>query len=115
MVLTCIRYAIEAGASGLIMPQIEVRDKDHIEKLYTDNFKELGYLYDQRYFKDRMTVACPSMTVYDRWQDVPNFGRSRVPQVFDPKDLDWSDPDHQNGEDPIDRRNREFFPHYCVA
>jgi len=117
MVLTCIRYAIAAGASGLILPEIEIRGKVAIghSNLRTNEFKDFGYLYDTVQFKNQMWQSCPSMKIYDSWKDIPNYGWARMPEVFDPKDLDPRNPDRgKKGDNYSNRRNRKSNQHFSI-
>lgn len=72
-ILTCIRYAIEAGATGMVMPMIRKRRDDDI-KIITDpsDFRPFNYLFDEQNFRQAMAENCPQITLYDTWFDVPN-------------------------------------------
>jgi hypothetical protein len=71
--LTCVRYAIEAGASGLVMPRIRKRNDDDIKAIFDGkDFRPFGYLFDEENFRTAMGDNCPQMTIYDDWTKVPN-------------------------------------------
>lgn len=60
-ILTCIRYAIEGGAT-LIMPTIRKRDPNNLEDLFT-NYEPLDYMFDAQFFTESMKIYCPQMTI----------------------------------------------------
>lgn len=72
-ILTCVRYAIEAGASGMVMPRIKKRADDDIKDIFSHrDFRPFSYLFDERNFRTAMGENCPQMTLYDDLSDVPN-------------------------------------------
>lgn len=72
-ILTCIRYAIEAGASGLVMPRIKKRKDDDItDIIHSKDLRPFSYLFDEVNFRQAMSENCPQMTLYDELQDVPH-------------------------------------------
>ncbi|POS81373.1 hypothetical protein DHEL01_v200254 [Diaporthe helianthi] len=72
-ILTCLRYGIEAGATGLVMPEIHLRDEDDITDYVTPRKAPLGYLFDEAHFRAAMGENCPHMTLYNSTRDVPYF------------------------------------------
>lgn len=97
-ILTCVRYAIEAGATGIVMPLIRKRRDDNI-KIITDpsDFRPFKYLFDEEHFREAMGENCPQMTIFDTWFDVPNLryieGNTSQPFIekIDPRELDRPD------------------------
>ncbi|PSR79738.1 hypothetical protein BD289DRAFT_462853 [Coniella lustricola] len=90
--LTCVRYAIEAGASGLVMPQIRKRKDDDIKAIFGGSeFRPFGYLFDEENFRAAMGENCPQMTIYDDWTDVPNVRSIEVGLDDDDDDNDDDD------------------------
>lgn len=98
-ILTCIRYAIEAGASGIVMPKIQRRAEDHIENLFT-GLQPFGYFFDEKHFRDAMGENCPQIKIYDELKDVPRFEAIVSSTEFYPKELNLGGP----GGDGCDER-----------
>jgi len=46
-ILTCIRYAIDAGASGLILPKIQRRSEEELSNLFSTTFQPFEYFFDE--------------------------------------------------------------------
>lgn len=97
-ILTCVRYAIEAGAAALVMPRIRKRDDSDIKEIMDrDDFRPFSYLFDERNFREAMAANCPQMTIYDTWEDVPHVRRrsdgSGAPEVetLDPREVSRKD------------------------
>ncbi|KAM7200853.1 hypothetical protein V8F20_005095 [Naviculisporaceae sp. PSN 640] len=61
MVLNCVRYAIEAGATTLILPRIQIRGDNLIDLGTQDQTAEMSYLLDADYFLESWKLACPQM------------------------------------------------------
>lgn len=73
-ILTCVRYAIEAGATGLVMPAIRKRKDDNIKIIFDkSDFRPFRYLFDEENFRQAMGENCPQITLYDDWTKVPNI------------------------------------------
>lgn len=91
-ILNCLRYGIEAGATGLVMPEIHLRDEDDITDYITPLKAPLGYMFDESHFRTSMRDNCPHMTLYNSTRDVPYFfdataaGEPVIPEV-DPRTL----------------------------
>lgn len=60
-ILTCIRYAIEAGAY-LVMPTIRKRDPNNLGELFTTN-EPFSYMFDEEFFIDSIETYCPQMHI----------------------------------------------------
>ncbi|KAK8042376.1 hypothetical protein PG994_012859 [Apiospora phragmitis] len=97
---TCVRYAIEAGATSLVMPKIRQRSADNLENLFTD-YLPLSYMFDEEHFKHAWTTYCPQITLYGNVTDIPNYIRAvdgqPAIQEITPKEFgnrggcDWKD------------------------
>lgn len=72
-ILTCIRYAIEAGATGLTMPSIQTRSEQRLADLFVGQRRPLSYFFDEEHFRASLTGACPQITIYDALKDVPGL------------------------------------------
>lgn len=99
-ILTCIRYAIEAGATGLVMPGIRKRKDDDIKIIFdSSDIRPFNYLFDEANFRQAMGDNCPQITIYDDWTKVPHIrylnDGSGFPEVqkIDPRQMDreWGD------------------------
>jgi hypothetical protein len=83
-ILTCIRYAIEAGASGLIMPRIQRRSEDQLGNLFTASFQPFDYFFDEKHFRTVMGKYCPQIAIPN---DIPNADKRIEATEFYPKEL----------------------------
>lgn len=99
-ILTCIRYAIEAGATGIVMPGIRKRKDDDIKIIFdSSDIRPFNYLFDEVNFRQAMGENCPQLTIYDDWTKVPHIrylsDGSGSPEVqkIDPRQMDreWGD------------------------
>ncbi|KAK8089004.1 hypothetical protein PG997_003965 [Apiospora hydei] len=79
-ILTCIRYAIEAGASGLVMPRIATRSPTNLAGLRAWS-QPLGYMFDEAHFRMALGAACPQIELYETLEDVPRHGRPATAQT----------------------------------
>lgn len=84
-ILTCLRYAIEAGATGFVLPTIETRSKADLAQLFGGQ-RPFDYFFDTQHFLHSLRDACPSLTVYDRIEDVPNL-EVKKPEPLLPKEM----------------------------
>ncbi|KAI0478390.1 hypothetical protein GGR56DRAFT_320336 [Xylariaceae sp. FL0804] len=93
---TCIRYALEAGATGLVVPKIRKRNETDLSDLFTE-YLPFSYMFDERRFRDGMAATCPQITLYDEPRDVPAVGAPPPIELITPKDFgnregcDWQD------------------------
>ncbi|KAI0144276.1 hypothetical protein GGR57DRAFT_335254 [Xylariaceae sp. FL1272] len=62
-ILTCLRYAIEAGATGLQMPMIRTRSSTDRSNIFNEH-KPLSYMFSDSHFRDALAEACPHITVF---------------------------------------------------
>jgi hypothetical protein len=94
--LTCIRYAIDAGASGLLMPKIQQRSQQDLSNLLSATLHPFDYFFDEKHFRDSMGKYCPQMVIYNEMTDIPNSEAKMEINEFAPKDLNV-DPDGCDG------------------
>ncbi|KAK3994188.1 hypothetical protein QBC44DRAFT_322798 [Cladorrhinum sp. PSN332] len=80
-ILVCIRYAIDAGASGLVLPRIRTRDTENLSELMRE-YKPFDYMFDEAHFRDNLKAACPQITLYNSNEDIPN-----APDPFKPVEI----------------------------
>ncbi|EPE02836.1 alternative oxidase [Ophiostoma piceae UAMH 11346] len=64
MWLNCMRYAIEAGATAVILPRLGARATDLINLGSSDNSVDLSELFDVDYFLHAWARVCPQMHAY---------------------------------------------------
>lgn len=74
-VLTCLRYAIEAGATGLTMPTIQTRSEEELSALFKGKKLPFSHFFDEEHFRHSLRDACPQITIYDTLDDIPGFER----------------------------------------
>lgn len=97
---TCLRYAIEAGATGLVVPKIRKRSDKDLADLFT-SYLPMSYMFDEQHFKTAFNTYCPQITLYDNVADIPNLpltleNKPRIEEIA-PKDYgnrkgcDWKD------------------------
>lgn len=94
---TCLRYAIEAGATGITIPRIRKRSEKDLSDLFTE-FLPFSYMFDEQHFRDAFTTNCPQITLYDDVKDIPGAGESPKISKITPKDLG-----NREGCDPWDQ------------
>ncbi|KAI0847996.1 hypothetical protein F5Y00DRAFT_239564 [Daldinia vernicosa] len=93
---TCIRYGLEAGATGLVMPKIRKRNETDLADLFTD-YLPLDYMFNEEHFKDAFALSCPQITLYDNIKDIPGIGSKPNIEHITPKKFgnregcDWRD------------------------
>ena len=95
-ILTCLRYAISAGASGLLMPSIQTRSEENLSQLFKGR-KPLSYFFDEAHFRQSLSRACPQLSIYDDKKDVPGH--------LDPIRVESITPNHYGIRGGCDRRD----------
>ncbi|KAE8443172.1 hypothetical protein EG329_002270 [Mollisiaceae sp. DMI_Dod_QoI] len=73
MWLNCVRYAIEAGATTLILPRLGVRKDNLVDLGGGDQPTDLSYLFDVDYFLDSWKKACPQISAVVSDSEVSNL------------------------------------------
>lgn len=86
-ILTCIRYAIDAGATRLILPRIQSRSQGNLGKLLTTSFQPFDYFFDEEHFRNSIHTFCPQMKILNTLDDIPNAALNMHIEKFFPKDL----------------------------
>jgi hypothetical protein len=86
-ILTCIRYAIDAGAAGILTPRIQRRSEKDLANIFTTGFQPFDYFFDEKHFRDVMGAYCPQMKIYNTGDDIPNAKNRIKIDEFYPKDL----------------------------
>ncbi|KAG0647272.1 hypothetical protein D0Z07_7242 [Hyphodiscus hymeniophilus] len=86
-ILTCVRYAIEAGATQLVLPRIQRRSEEDLANIFEGVFQEFSYFFDEEHFRNSLGTFCPQMTIYNNVTDIPYAEvRTKVLEFY-PKDL----------------------------
>ncbi|KAK3374705.1 hypothetical protein B0H63DRAFT_255644 [Podospora didyma] len=70
-ILTCIRYAIEGGVTGLVLPQIRTRSSKNLASLMQQS-RDFDYFFDESHFRESLGASCPQITIYRSTDDIPN-------------------------------------------
>jgi hypothetical protein len=86
-ILTCVRYAIDAGASQLILPRIQRRSEEDLANIFTTGFQPFDYFFDEEHFRAALGAFCPQMTIYNTPDDIPHADVRLKVGEFYPKDL----------------------------
>ncbi|KAI0892736.1 hypothetical protein F4806DRAFT_479031 [Annulohypoxylon nitens] len=81
---TCIRYGLEAGATGFVMPKIRKRNETDLADLFTD-YLPFNYMFDEKHFKYAFSTNCPQITIYDDIKDIPGVGSKPNIEHITPK------------------------------
>lgn len=82
-ILTCVRYGIEAGATGLVLPRIRARSANDLSNLFAEH-QPFDFYFDKDHFIYGLQTACPQMTVYDSADAIPNVKKPLKPEVIQP-------------------------------
>lgn len=87
-VLTCLRYAIDAGAS-FVLPSLRLRGEVAFgeQDLHTGGRGGLDFYFDVDYVKKTLGEVCPEMGVADTVYDVPGYGLASFPDLVNFKDV----------------------------
>ncbi len=70
-ILTCVRYAIEAGAAGLVLPQIMTRSEKDLSNIMMAPMG-FDYFFDEKHFRQNLRASCPHITIYNSTSDIPH-------------------------------------------
>ncbi|ROW12206.1 hypothetical protein VMCG_00342 [Cytospora schulzeri] len=99
-ILTCIRYAIEAGVTGIVLPSIGKRSDDDISDYMSGKeVRPFSYMFDEENFRQAMKGNCPRITIYDSWHQVPKV---TVPQGSSEPDIQKIDPREYHNRESCD-------------
>jgi hypothetical protein len=86
-ILTCIRYAIDAGASELILPRIQRRQESDLANIFTGGFQPFNYFFDEEHFRWVFNTHCPQMKIHNSTETIPYAENLMRVMEFYPKDL----------------------------
>lgn len=100
LILTCIRYAIEAGVTGLVLPSIGKRNDDDISDYMSGKeVRPFSYMFDEDSFRQAMGENCPQITIYNTWLQIPN---ATVPRGSREPDIQKIDPREYSNRESCD-------------
>lgn len=84
---TCLRYALEAGATGITLPRIRQRDDTDLANIWTD-YLPFTYMFDEGHFRAAFGRHCPHIRIYDNATAIPGVGeKEREIELITPKDF----------------------------
>ena len=83
-ILTCLRYGIEAGATGLVLPQIRTRNADDLSDIMRAH-RGFDYFFDEGHFRSGLQASCPQITIYGSTDDIPNAVKPFRAEEITPK------------------------------
>jgi hypothetical protein len=108
--LTCLRYAIEAGATGLVMPRIRTRSTKDLSDIMQE-YRDFDYMFDADHFRTSLTTNCPRIKIYDNAESgIPNFKEPYQPERIRPRP-DFGNRDGCHVED-LNRHTSLFGPRF---
>ncbi|KAK4120304.1 hypothetical protein N657DRAFT_649372 [Parathielavia appendiculata] len=85
-ILTCFRYAIEAGAAGIVLPQIRTRSEKDLSNLMLGH-RGFDYFFDETHFRQSLRAACPEFTLHNSTDDIPFAPVPFKAEQITPRDL----------------------------
>ncbi|KAK4183014.1 hypothetical protein QBC35DRAFT_508915 [Podospora australis] len=85
-ILTCIRYGIEAGATGLVLPRIRTRSEQDLSNLRLQH-RGFDYFFDEDHFRRSLQASCPQITIYDSESHIPNAPVPFKMETITPKNM----------------------------
>jgi hypothetical protein len=95
-ILTCLRYAIEAGATGLVLPTIRTRSETDLTALWQEPLP-FDYFFDEAHFRSSLAAACPQITVYPNTYEILGVQQPDKFEPVKPKDFGASRADCNYG------------------
>lgn len=86
-ILTCLQYAIAAGARGLVLPTVQTRRGDLAAPgdLFRGERVPFGHFFDEAWFRAGLRAACPGLVVYDDLGSVHMDGEQGQMEMITPK------------------------------
>ncbi|KAJ1332984.1 GDP-fucose protein O-fucosyltransferase [Microdochium nivale] len=94
---TCLRYALEAGATGLVIPRIRKRSDKNLADLFSE-YLPFDYMFDEAHFRQAFNTSCPKISLYASEKEIPNVTPETEIELIKPKNFGA-----RNGGHPIDQ------------
>jgi hypothetical protein len=85
-ILTCLRYAIDAGATGVVLPQITTRSEKDLSNIRMGR-QGFDYFFDEVHFRQGLQTACPQITLYNSTDDIPHAPVPFKAEQITPRDF----------------------------
>ncbi|KAI1333191.1 hypothetical protein F5Y16DRAFT_355042 [Xylariaceae sp. FL0255] len=96
-ILTCLRYAIAAGATGMQMPRIRMRSEKDIVDLFLGGYRPFGYMFSEERFVDGLREACPHLQIFltggEEGKEKEAMGLENIPGVLAKSEREGLPPD----------------------
>lgn len=80
-ILTCLRYAIEAGADGIILPTIQTRHESKLNDLFRGKRAQFGDFFDEGWFRSGLGEACPGLKIHGDLDEVEGKGEGKIEKM----------------------------------
>lgn len=98
MLQNCFRYSISAGVTGIVLPDIKVRDTGLI-KIDTEEYNKMDYLFDLPFFRDAMWESFPQIRLYNGLDEVPGWTTNAMkPNDINLRDIHVDGPNRVNSK-----------------
>jgi hypothetical protein len=91
-ILTCVRYAFDAGATGIILPKIQRRLVADLANISTTSLQPFDYFFDEQHFRYALGTHCPRLAIKNTMEDIPNSQNKMAVSwrcVFDARGAIW--------------------------
>ncbi|KAK0703937.1 hypothetical protein B0T26DRAFT_794425 [Lasiosphaeria miniovina] len=85
-ILTCVRYAVEAGVQGLVLPRLRTRSSSDLASIMQDH-AGFDYLFDEQHFRSHLAAACPQLAVYGSTSAIPGAADQFRAEALTPHNL----------------------------
>ncbi|TVY37080.1 hypothetical protein LOCC1_G007119, partial [Lachnellula occidentalis] len=86
VILNCVRYAIEAGATSFVVPEIKSRGTT-LSTLKTDINVPFTYFFDLEHFTTSLSEACPQLHIISNRNDLWDQPSTAKAVMLAPQDL----------------------------
>jgi len=87
--LNCVRYAIEAGATAFIVPEIMARGTS-LATLHTNVLVPFTHFFDLDHFTETLSTSCPQIHLYSHANDLWDKPSTAKAVILSPQDLSTS-------------------------
>lgn len=85
-ILNCVRYTIAAGAA-MVLPNIDLRDPEHMSHIRTGVKKDMAYMFDVEHFVYSMSLSCPGLRIFHSVVQVDDYDFDHKPIPLTPESL----------------------------
>ena len=110
-ILTCVRYAIEAGARGLVLPRISTRSEKDLSNLQLGS-QGFDYFFDEDHFRQSLRSACPQFMLYNTTDEILHAPVPFKAEMITPRNFGRRGGcDNRELNKHTGRFNRQFWAH----